>query len=200
MIIVGLTGSIGMGKSTTANMFRKFGIAVHDSDAAVHEIYRGSGASKIESLFPGIVIAGKVDRGLLAKQVFENAHALHQLEELVHPLVAQDRDRFVSRSRARGDRIVVLDIPLLFEVSATGMVDVTVVVSASEAVQRARVLARPGMTVERFRAILRKQTPDSVKRQWAHFIVDTGLGIDAAERQVNSVLKALSSTAMILRV
>ena len=193
MITVGLTGSIGMGKSTTANMFRRAGFSVHDSDAAVHAIYRGPNVTRIEALFPGVVVDGQVDRVRLAAQVLNNPERMRSLEALVHPLVGQDREDFLAVARARGDRLAVVDIPLLFEIQGTTAVDVVVVVSAPLEVQRARVLSRPGMTAGRFDAIIAKQAPDLEKRKGAHWVIDTSRGVENAEFQLRRFIEAIGS-------
>lgn len=195
MIRIGLTGSIGMGKSTTAQMFRELGIAVLDSDQIVHDLYRGAAVAPIEQAFPGVVVDGVVDRGKLAQRVLADAEALKRLEAIVHPLVWAARDAFLRAQEAQGAKIVVYDVPLLFETGAETSVDVIVVVSAPEDVQKARVLARPGMTEEKFAAILGKQVPDSEKRARADFVVDTGAGIDAARADVAAILRALDQKA-----
>lgn len=191
MVVIGLTGSIGMGKSTTANIFRSFGLLVHDSDAVVHAAYGGAGAAKIDAMFPGVLVDGAVDRAALSKRVLGNPTALRRLESFIHPVVGEDRDRFIREARERFDHAVVLDIPLLFEIGGVAAVDVVVVVSAPIELQKSRVLARPGMTLERFEEIVANQIPDSTKRKSAHFVVDTGSGLPAAEVQVRSLLKAL---------
>jgi dephospho-CoA kinase len=191
MIRIGLTGSIGMGKSTTAQMFRVAGVAVLDSDQIVHDLYRGAAVAPIEQAFPGVVVDGVVDRGTLAERVLGDAAALKRLEDIVHPLVWAARDRFLCEQEAQGAKRVVYDVPLLFETGAEKSVDVIVVVSAPEDVQKARVLARPGMTEEKFAAILAKQVPDSEKRARADFVVDTGRGLEAARIEVAAVLRAL---------
>lgn len=193
MLRVGLTGSIGMGKSTTADMFRAEGVAVLDSDQLVHDIYRGPAAAEIERVFPGVVVDGVVDRGKLAARVLNDAQALKRLEAIVHPLVWAARDAFVEQRRKNGDALVVFDIPLLFETGADKDVDVIVVVSAPESVQKARVLARPGMTEEKFAAILAKQTPDDEKRRRAHFVVHTDKGLDEARDEVREILRRLAA-------
>ncbi|GLI91256.1 dephospho-CoA kinase [Methylocystis echinoides] len=195
MIRIGLTGSIGMGKSTTAQMFRELGIAVLDSDQIVHDLYRGAAVAPIELAFPGVVVDGVVDRGKLAQRVLADAEALKRLEAIVHPLVWAARDAFLREQEQQGAKIVVYDVPLLFETGAETSVDVIVVVSAPEDVQKARVLARPGMTEEKFAAILAKQVPDSEKRARADFVVDTGAGIDAARADVAAILRALDEKA-----
>jgi dephospho-CoA kinase len=191
MLRVGLTGSIGMGKSTTAEMFRAEGIAVLDSDQIVHELYKGPAAAEIERVFPGVVIGGAVDRQRLAARVLSDPAALERLEKIVHPMVWEARDALVEERRNKGDRIVVFDIPLLFETGAEKDFDAVVVVTAPEDVQRRRVLAREGMTAEKFASILAKQTPDREKRARANFLVHTDKGLDAAREEVRAILKAL---------
>ncbi len=191
MIILGLTGSIGMGKSTTAQMLREFGLPVHDADAAVHELYRGSATAPIEAAFPGTVISGAVDRQLLAQQVLHNPAALKKLESIVHPLVSRHRDDFLSRCRAGHMAAAVLDIPLLFETGAQNLVDRVIVVTAPTELQRSRVLARPNMTPARLDAILAQQMPDIQKRAQADFIVDTSHGMLSARKQIKDILESL---------
>lgn len=193
MLRVGLTGSIGMGKSTTADMFRAEGIAVLDSDQLVHELYKGPGAVEIERVFPGVVVDGAVDRQRLAARVLDDPSALKRLENIVHPMVWAARDALVEERRRKGDRIVVFDIPLLFETGAEKDFDAIVVVTAAEDVQKTRVLARKGMTAEKFASILSKQTPDSEKRARADFVVHTDKGMDAAREEVRNILKALKA-------
>ncbi|WP_292032087.1 MULTISPECIES: dephospho-CoA kinase [unclassified Brevundimonas] len=190
MIILGLTGSIGMGKSTTGRMFADEGALVWDADAAVHRLYARGGAA-VEPLgeaFPGVVTDGAVDRARLAEVLGRDEGAFKRLEAIVHPLVAQDRARDLAAARAEGVRLAVLDIPLLFETGGEAFVDAVVVVTADPEVQAARVLARPGMTRERFEAILVRQTPDAEKRRRADFLVDTGRGLDAARDQVRQIV------------
>lgn len=191
MFILGLTGSIGMGKSTTARYFREAGVPVHDADAAVHDLYRREAVPLVEAAFPGTTQNGTVDRGKLAERVLSDANAIRQLERIVHPLVRERERRFLEA--AAGARIVVLDVPLLFESGSDKRSDATVVVTAPSAVQRARVLSRPGMTPEKFAAILQKQMPDAEKRVRAHFLVDSGQGFDSARRQVHGILRALAA-------
>ncbi len=191
MIVVGLTGSIGMGKSTTARLFGEAGVPVHDSDEAVHRLYADMAAPLIEAAFPGTTKGGVVDRGLLAQRVLGNAAALKTVETIVHPLVRADADAFLARHREAGQPIVVLDIPLLFETGGEGRVDKIVVVSAPPEVQRERVLSRPGMTVEKFESILEKQVPDVEKRRRADFIVDSGKGLETARTAVKQILARL---------
>jgi dephospho-CoA kinase len=191
MIILGLTGSIGMGKSTTATMFREAGVPVHDADETVHRLYSGAAAPLIEARFPGVVTDGTVDREKLAKIVLGNTEAIRDLEKIVHPLVRQASQEFLESNREAGTPIVVLDIPLLFETAGEGRVDKIVVVSAPADVQRERVLARPGMTVEKFEAILARQVPDAEKRKRADFVIDTGQGLDVARAQVTALVEEL---------
>ncbi len=193
MLRVGLTGSIGMGKSTTADMFRAEGVAVLDSDQLVHELYKGPAAADIDRVFPGVVVNGVVDRPRLAARVLYDPAALKRLEAIVHPMVWAERDALIEERRNQGDRIVVFDIPLLFETGAEKDFDVIVVVTAPEDVQKARVLARDGMTFEKFAAILSKQTPDSEKRARADFVVHTDQGLDAARQEVRNIVKALEA-------
>lgn len=192
MIVLGLTGSIGMGKSTTAKMFADEGVPVHDSDAAVHRLYAGAAAPLIEARFPGVVVDGAVDRSRLAQAVLGNPEALKALEAIIHPLVRADADAFLAEHRARGAPIVLLDIPLLFETGGMDRVDRIVVVSAPAEEQRARVLRRPGMTEEKFEAILARQVPDAEKRRRADFVIDTGGGKETARAAVRTILAALS--------
>lgn len=193
MIKIGLTGSIGMGKSTTAQMFREAGVPVLDSDQVVHDLYKGEAVAPIEAAFPGVVSGGAVDRGRLAERVLADAQALKRLEDIVHPLVWAARDRFLADHEAKGEKIVVYDVPLLFETGAEKSVDRIVVVSAPEDVQKARVLAREGMTAEKFAAILAKQVPDEEKRARADFIVRTDGGLENARAQVRAILQALGT-------
>lgn len=192
MIVLGLTGSIGMGKSTTAGMFVEEGVPVHDSDAAVHRLYAGAAAPLIEARFPGTVSDGVVDRTRLAAAVLNDPQAMKALEAIVHPLVRKDADDFVERNRAEGRSLVVLDIPLLFETGGTERVDRIAVVTASAEEQRRRVLSRPGMSEEKFQAILARQVPDAEKRRRADFIIDTGNGIEPAREAVRSIIETLS--------
>ena len=192
MIVLGLTGSIGMGKSTTAAMFRDAGIPVHDSDEAVHRLYAGPAASLVEAAFPGTVVDGVVDRNRLAARVLGDREAIRRLEAIVHPLVRADADAFLDRCRMAGAPLAVLDIPLLFESGGRGRVDKVVVVTAPAEIQRERVLARPGMTPEKFEAILSKQVSDAEKRARAEFVVDTGQGLDHAREAVAAIIAVLS--------
>jgi dephospho-CoA kinase len=194
MFVLGLTGSIGMGKSTTAAIFRAASIPVHDSDATVHALYEGAAAPLIEAAFPGTVKGGIVDRAALAARVLNDPVAIKQLEAIVHPLVRASRKAFVEAARARGERLVVVDIPLLYETGGEAETDAVLLVSAPEAVQKARIAARPGMTEEKLMAILAKQMPDAEKRRRADFIIDTSTGHADAERQVKELLERLLET------
>ena len=193
MFILGLTGSLGMGKSTTARFFAEAGVPVHDADAVVHNLYEGEAALAIEAAFPGTTVGGKVDRNKLAARVLGDAAALKQLEAIVHPLVQRAEERLLAEAKARGETIAVLDIPLLFETGGDRRVDAVVVVSAPPEVQRARVLERPGMTVEKLEAILAKQMPDAEKRARADFVVDTSQGFEAARAQVRAILDVVAT-------
>jgi dephospho-CoA kinase len=191
MFVLGLTGSLGMGKTTTAGFFAEAGVPVHDADATVHRLYEGEAAMAIEAAFPGATADGKVDRTRLAARVLGDAAALKRLEAIVHPLVQEAERRMLEDARARGEKIAVLDIPLLFETGGDRRVDAVVVVSAPPEVQRARVLERPGMTIAKLDAILGKQISDEEKRRRADFIVDTSQGVDAARAQVRAILAAV---------
>jgi dephospho-CoA kinase len=192
MIVLGLTGSIGMGKSTTARMFAEAGVPVHDSDEAVHRLYSSTAAPLVEAAFPGTVRDGTVDRTELARRVLGNPEALKRLEAIVHPLVRADADAFVARHRAAGRGLIALDIPLLFETGGRARVDKVVVVTADPATQRSRVLERPGMTEAKFNAILAKQIPDQLKRQQADYVIDTGQGMASARKAVGAIIAELS--------
>ncbi len=193
--VLGLTGSIGMGKSATAALFREAGVPVHDADATVHALYRGEAVPLVEAAFPGVTRDGQVDRVALGARVMNDAAAMGRLEAIVHPLVRQAEVRFLEQARRQGHRLVVLDIPLLFETGGDKRCDAVVVVSAPAPVQKARVLARPGMTEERFAAIVGKQSPDSVKRRRAHVVIDTGRGFESARRQVQDIIRCFSGKA-----
>ena len=193
MIIVGLTGSIGMGKSTVAKMFAEEGAPGFDSDAAVHAMYAPGGAAvaPVEAAFPGVAKHGAIDREALSKCVVGNEAAIKQLEAIVHPLVRAAQMQFLQDNRDAGTEVVILDIPLLFEGNGAKFVDRTVVVSAPAEVQRARVLARPGMSPDKFEAILARQMPDAEKRARADFVIDTGGDFETTRSQVRGVLDAL---------
>ena len=193
MLILGLTGSIGMGKSTTAGFFRQAGVLVHDSDAVVHRLYEGAAVAPVEAAFPGVAVAGTIDRGKLAAQLVGKPEAIKRLEAIVHPLVRAVSQRFIEEQMRRGTRVIVLDIPLLFETGGEKNVDAAVVVSAPADVQRARVLGRPGMTAEKLDALLARQMSDADKRGRAHFIVDSSRSFDSARAQVDGILRAVSA-------
>jgi dephospho-CoA kinase len=193
MLLLGLTGSIGMGKSTTADMFRAEGAPVYDSDRLVHDIYDGPAAMEIERAFPGATAGGAVDRNRLASLVLGDAEAMKRLEAIVHPLVWEGRRRFLEEQARRDVKVAVLDIPLLFETGADKDVDAIVVVTAPKSLQRARVLARANMTEEKFESILARQTPDEEKRRRADFIVHTDAGLEAARGEVRAILKTLQA-------
>jgi dephospho-CoA kinase len=192
MFILGLTGSIGMGKTTTAKLFADEGVPVYDADAAVHRLYEGEAAPAIEAAFPGTTRSGRVNRAALGERVAGDTEALKFLESIVHPLVGQARDRFLADAKAGSASVVVLDIPLLFETGGDTRVDAVVVVSAPYGVQRARVLER-GMAPERFEALVARQMPDAEKRRRADFVVDTAHGIEPARQQVRAILKAVAN-------
>lgn len=192
MIVLGLTGSIGMGKSTAAKMFADAGVPVHDSDEAVHRLYEGHAAPLVEAAFPGTSVDGAVDREKLAGQVLGDKAALKKLEAIVHPLVRADADAFVARHRAAGTPLVLLDIPLLFETGGRDRVDKIVVVSAPADAQRERVLARPGMSEEKLASILARQVPDAEKRKQADFIIDTGGSFDTTRAVVRRIVAELA--------
>jgi dephospho-CoA kinase len=192
MFVIGLTGSLGMGKSTMARLFAEEGIPVHDADAAVHRLYAGEAASAIESAFPGTTSNGKVDRNKLVARVLNDPAALNKLEAIMHPLVQAAEQQLLAQAEARGEKVAVLDIPLLFETGADRRVDAVVVVSAPAETQRARVLARPGMTSDKLEAILARQMPDAEKRRRADFVVDTSHDLEAARAQVRAILDAVA--------
>ena len=194
MIKLGLTGSIGMGKSTTAQMFRDAGIPVWDADATVHALY-GPGAAGSEALravAPDAVTDEGVDRAKLRAAIIADPSLLKKVEAAIHPLVGEDRNAFLHQAWRDGDRIVLCDIPLLFEGGNEQNMDKVVVVTAPADVQRERVLARPGMTDEAFQAILSKQVPDAIKREKADYLIDTSLGMDHARRRVAEIIEELS--------
>jgi len=195
MLVLGLTGSLGMGKSTCAEMFAEMGVPIFDADATVHRLYRGRAAPLVEAAFPGTVVDGAVDRTRLGARVFGNPAAIARLEGIVHPLVREAEIAFRKEAAEAGRRIVLLDIPLLFEVGGEDRVDVIVLVSTSPKIQRERAFKRAGMTEERFAAILAKQMPDDEKRRRAHFIVDTSGSFDETRRQVADVMRAVPGIA-----
>lgn len=191
MIIAGLTGSIAMGKSTVGRMLGTLGCPVFDADLAVRDFYRGAGAAAVEAAFPGVTEDGVVDRERLAGRVLGDADAMRRLERIVHPAVAQSRQRFLEVARGFGRRAVFLDVPLLFETGGDRTVDVIVVVSAKAELQRARALARAGMTAFKFEAILSRQVPDREKRRRAHFVVDTNDSLDSSLRQATGLVRSI---------
>jgi dephospho-CoA kinase len=193
MFILGLTGSLGMGKSTTAGFFAEAGVPVHDADAVVHRLYEGEAVAAIAAAFPGTTVDRTVDRAKLAARVLDDPDALQRLEAIVHPLVRAAEARFLADASARGAEVVLLDIPLLLETASHQRVDAIVVVSAPSEIQRQRVLARPGMTQQKFDALLARQIPDSEKRRQADFVVDTSRGFDAARAQVREILRAVAT-------
>jgi dephospho-CoA kinase len=193
MFILGLTGSIGMGKSVTAGFFREAGVPVHDSDAVVHRLYEGEAVAPVEAAFPGVTVDGKIDRAKLSAKLIGKPDDIKRLEAIVHPLVRAVTQHFIAEQQAKGARVIVLDIPLLFETGGEKNVDAVVVVSAPGNVQRARVLSRPGMTAERLGALLARQMPDADKRARAHFVVDSSRSFDSARAQVHGILRAVSA-------
>jgi dephospho-CoA kinase len=190
MVVLGLTGSIGMGKTTTARFFAEAGVPVFDADAAVHRLYAGEAATAIEAAFPGTTGEHGVDRSKLAQAVLGDPAALASLEAIVHPLVRQEELRFIEEAEKACASVAVLDIPLLFETGRHSLVDAVVMVSAPPEVQRARVFERPGMTEEKFRALMAKQMPDEEKRRRADFVVDSSGSYDSARAQVHAILRA----------
>jgi dephospho-CoA kinase len=192
MFILGLTGSVGMGKSTTAKFFAEEGVPVHDADAAVHRLYEGEAVAPIEAAFPGTTANGKVDRDKLAAAVVGDVEALKRLEAIVHPLVRAAEQKFLSKAEASGAKVALLDIPLLYETGGESRCDAVVVVTAPEHIQRARVLAR-GTSEERLAGILARQMPDAEKRRRADFVVNTSVGFEGARAQVRDILARLGN-------
>jgi len=195
MIIIGLTGSIGMGKSTTSDMFRSVGIPVISADEIVHDLYSSEAAPLIEAAFPGTTTDGVVDRQALSAKLMAAPEGFARLEAIIHPLVRAREKQFVDEAAERGEPMVLLDIPLLFETGSTGRVDTVIVVSCAPEIQRQRVTARPDMTAEKFEAILERQTPDAEKRARADYVIDTGQGLDAARAQVNDIVAELTASS-----
>ena len=193
MIVIGLTGSIGMGKTTTAKLFAAEGIPVLDSDAVVHDLYSADAVPMIEAAFPGTTISGTVDRLELANILRENPANFRKLEAIVHPLVRERQEAFLRKAREENQNFAVLDIPLLFETGGETRVDKVVVVSCAQEIQRQRVLSRPGMTEEKLELILARQMPDAEKCRRADFIIDSGNGVEAARDQVREILQRLSA-------
>ena len=192
MLIVGLTGSIGIGKSSTAKLFMEAGVPVYDADAAVHQLYEGEAAPAIEAAFPGTTANGKVDRAKLSARVVQDAVAIKQLEQIVHPMLGASRQKFFADAEAAGAPIVVLDIPLLFETGGEKRVDAVVVVTTSAELQRERVLARGTMDAAKLDAIIAKQMPDAEKRKRADFIVDTSHGLDPVRARIRDILDEIA--------
>ena len=192
MVVVGLTGSIAMGKSTVASMFADFGTPVFDADEAVRDFYRGEGATVINDIFPGVVVDGVVDRDRLSQLVLSDVGALKRLESLVHPAVSKARSIFVEKAASAGRRLAVVDVPLLLETGGELAVDIVVVISASAALQQQRALARNGMTQEKFDSILAQQMSDLEKRRRSHFIIDTGKTLDRTRSQVAQFLRCIA--------
>ena len=189
MIVLGLTGSIGMGKSTTAKLFEEAGVHVYDADASVHRLYEGEAAPAIEAAFPGTTVAGKVDRNKLSAKVLHDAAAMKQLEQIVHPMLGASRQEFFDQAERSGAAVVVVDVPLLFETGGEKRVDAVVVVTTSPEAQRERILARDNMTAEKLDAILARQLPDAEKRQRADFVVDTSHGLDPVRLRIRDILE-----------
>ena len=191
MLVVALTGSIGMGKTTVARRLRQLGIAVFDADAEVHALYEGAAVAPIEAAFPGTTSGGKVDRGKLSKALLDNPRDFPKLEAIVHPLVLAAERAFLEAEAAKGARMAVLEIPLLFETGGDARVDAVIVVSAPAEAQRQRVLERPGMTPEKLAQMLGRQVPDAEKRARADFVVDTGGTFAEADAQVDTIVESL---------
>lgn len=191
MIRLGLTGSIGMGKSVTAQMFRDEGIPVHDADQTVHDLYAGPAAELVNAAFPGVMVDGKIDRRRLSARVIQHPEAMAKLESIIHPMVRLKEEAFLRRAELSGASLVVLDIPLLFETHAQLRVDKILVVTAPAETQLQRVLARPGMTPEKLKTILAKQMPDPQKRAKADYVINTGLGLDKARQEVRKLTALL---------
>ena len=188
MIVLGLTGSIGMGKSTTAQLFAEAGVPVYDADAAVHRLYEGEAVSAIEAAFPGTTANGKVDRDRLSACVVHDTAAMKRLEEIVHPMLGASRQKFLQDAENSGALVAVVDVPLLFETGGEKRVDAVVVVTTTPELQRERILARPNMTGEKLAAILARQMPDAEKRKRAHFVVDTSHGLDPVRARIRDIL------------
>jgi dephospho-CoA kinase len=195
MIIVGLTGSIAMGKSTVSAMFAELGVPTFDADDAVRDFYAGDGATAVEAAFPGVTVSGQVDRERLGSRVLGDAEALQRLEGLVHPAVGQARNQFLERAAAAGRRLVIVDVPLLFETGGEANVDLAIVVSAPESIQRKRVLARAGMTEAKLEAILSRQMPDTEKKRRAHFVIDTRGRLELTRAVVAQFMRSVGAMA-----
>jgi dephospho-CoA kinase len=188
MIVLGLTGSIGMGKSTTAKLFAEAGVPVYDADATVHMLYESEAAPAIEAAFPGTTVAGKVDRNKLSARVVHDPAAMKRLEEIVHPMLGASRRKFLQDAEQSGAPVAVVDVPLLFETGGEKRVDAVVVVTTTPEVQRQRILERANMTDEKLDAILARQMPDAEKRKRAHFVVDTSHGLDPVRARIRDIL------------
>jgi dephospho-CoA kinase len=188
MIVLGLTGSIGMGKSTTAKLFAEAGVPVYDADAAVHRLYEGEAAPAIEAAFPGTTGDGKVDRVRLSARVVHDPAAMKKLEGIVHPMLGASRQEFLQDAERSGAPVAVIDIPLLFETGGEKRVDAVVVVTTTAELQRERILSRPNMSEEKLQAILARQVPDAEKRRRAHFVVDTSHGLDPVRARIRDIL------------
>jgi dephospho-CoA kinase len=188
MLILGLTGSIGMGKSTTAKLFAEAGVPVYDADAAVHKIYEGEAAPAVEAAFPGTTVDGKVDRVRLSARVLNDPAAIKQLEQIVHPMLGASRKKFLDDAEQSGAPVAVVDVPLLFETGGEKRVDAVVVVTTTPEAQRERILARDNMTSEKLDAILARQLPDAEKRKRADFVVDTSHGLDPVRAAIRDIL------------
>ena len=188
MIILGLTGSIGMGKSTTAKLFEEAGVPVYDADAAVHKIYEGEAAPAIEAAFPGTTVDGKVDRNKLSAKVVHDPAAMKRLEQIVHPMLGASRQKFLHDAEQSGAPVAVVDVPLLFETGGEKRVDAVVVVTTTPEIQRQRILSRDNMTGEKLDAILARQLPDAEKRKRADFVVDTSGGLDPVRAQIRDIV------------
>ncbi|HYW60510.1 MAG TPA: dephospho-CoA kinase [Xanthobacteraceae bacterium] len=192
MIKLGLTGSIGMGKSTAAGFFADEGVPMHDADAVVHRLYEGAAVPAIEAAFPGTTVGGKVDRERLAARVLDDPPALAHLEAIIHPLVRREEEKFLTKAEAAGAKVAVLNVPLLFETGGDERCDAIVVVSAPAAVQRQRVMARPGMTEAKLASLIAKQLPDAEKRRRADFVVDTSGDFDSTRAQIRAILEKVA--------
>ncbi|MFZ5737908.1 MAG: dephospho-CoA kinase [Pseudomonadota bacterium] len=190
MLVLGLTGSIGMGKSTTAKLFAEAGVPVYDADATVHKIYENEAVPAIEAAFPGTTVAGKVDRALLSAKVVHDPAAMKRLEAIVHPMLRAHHQQFLDDAESSGAPVAVVDVPLLFETGGEKRVDAVVVVTTSPEVQRERILARDNMTPDKLDAILARQMPDAEKRKRADFVVDTSNGLDPVRLQIREILEA----------
>jgi dephospho-CoA kinase len=195
VIVAGLTGSIAMGKSTVSAMFAELGVPTFDADHAVRDFYAGEGATTVEAAFPGVTVLGEVDRQRLGARVLGDAEALERLEGLVHPAVSEARAQFLKRAAAAGRRLVIVDVPLLFETGGEANVDLVIVVSAPESIQRARALKRAGMTGSKLEAILSRQTSDAEKRRRAHFVIDTRGSLELTRAVVAQFTRSIAALA-----